>query len=284
LTAERFVPDPCSQTPGARLYRTGDLARFLSDGNIEYLGRIDFQVKVRGLRIELGEIETALLAHAAVQEAVVIAREYQTGDTRLVAYLVPDAARAGVVRRLAGREQAGRLSSETLFELPNGMPIYHRNKGETEFLYDEIFTERSYLRHGVTIEAGDCIFDIGANIGLFSLYAAETFGHVTIHAFEPIPPVFDVLAANAKLYRLDAKLHACGLAAQAGTATFTYYPHLSLMSGQFAAFDEERSVVKAFLRRNAQGTPSDEGLDELLEDRLESRQFGRDRRGANRAH
>ncbi|MGH9929159.1 MAG: amino acid adenylation domain-containing protein, partial [Pyrinomonadaceae bacterium] len=88
LTAERFIPDRFSDEAGARLYRTGDLARWIGDGNIEYLGRVDEQVKIRGIRIEPAEIELALTDHEAVKEAVVVAREGENGDQRLVAYVV----------------------------------------------------------------------------------------------------------------------------------------------------------------------------------------------------
>lgn len=89
VTAERFIPDPFSQQPGARLYMTGDLARYLPNGDIEFLGRIDHQVKIRGFRIELGEIEVALEQLTDVREAVIVAREDIPDDRRLVGYVVP---------------------------------------------------------------------------------------------------------------------------------------------------------------------------------------------------
>ncbi len=100
LTAEKFIPDPFGE-PGSRMYKSGDLARHRSDGMLEYLGRVDNQVKLRGFRIELGDVEAALRQCEGVREAVVLAREDEPGERRLVAYVVgPGGAQPAQLRRL----------------------------------------------------------------------------------------------------------------------------------------------------------------------------------------
>src|SRR6185503_8198343 len=100
LSAEKLIPDPFSTEPGAQLYRTGDLARYLPDGRLEFLGRLDQQVKVRGFRIELEEIEAALTSHEAVQSAVVLALERTKGKKEVVAYVIAAKARKPAVSEL----------------------------------------------------------------------------------------------------------------------------------------------------------------------------------------
>ncbi|WP_438036960.1 amino acid adenylation domain-containing protein [Sorangium sp. So ce204] len=102
LTAERFIHDPIGGEPGGRLYRTGDRVRLMPDGQLEFLGRMDQQVKVRGYRIELGEIEVVLGEHPAVREVVVVALPARSGDRRLVAYVVPHGGRAAAPPAQAG--------------------------------------------------------------------------------------------------------------------------------------------------------------------------------------
>ena len=122
LTAEKFVPNPFSGEPGSRLYRTGDLVRWSGAGEIEFLGRIDFQIKLRGFRIELGEIEAALASHEAVGAAVVLLREDRPGDKRLVGYVSP----------LAGQELAASELQQLLrgrlpdFMVPSALVVLER--------------------------------------------------------------------------------------------------------------------------------------------------------------
>lgn len=100
LTAEKFIPNPFGDARGARLYKSGDLARYLPSGDIEYLGRIDNQVKIRGFRIELGEIEALLRQHPLIEKTVVVAREDEPGNKRLVAYFVPNSEQAPSISEL----------------------------------------------------------------------------------------------------------------------------------------------------------------------------------------
>ena len=119
-TAERFLKDPFSMNPEARMYRTGDLARYGEDGNIEFLGRGDDQVKIRGFRIELGEIESVLASLAAVKQVVVLAREDERGDKRLLAYVVPNRDKAGDTHN-AGEVNNDALRSYLKQQLPDYM-------------------------------------------------------------------------------------------------------------------------------------------------------------------
>jgi amino acid adenylation domain-containing protein len=115
MTAERFIPNKYSREGGSRLYRTGDLARYLEDGNIEYLGRIDTQVKVRGYRIELGEVEAVLSGHEGVRQCAVVVREDSAKQKQLVAY---------VVGAITGEEGAGLGVSEMRQYLREQLPEY----------------------------------------------------------------------------------------------------------------------------------------------------------------
>ncbi|HEX8087553.1 MAG TPA: amino acid adenylation domain-containing protein, partial [Blastocatellia bacterium] len=111
LTADRFIPDPFADEPGARMYKSGDLARYLPDLSVEFIGRVDQQVKIRGFRIELGEVESVLGHHPGVREAVVMAREDSPGDKRLVAYVTR-------------RQQAGPGVNELRGYLKERLPDY----------------------------------------------------------------------------------------------------------------------------------------------------------------
>ena len=265
LTAEKFIPDGFSRVPGARLYRTGDLARYLEDGRIEYLGRIDRQVKLRGYRVELGEIERVLAGHAAVRECAVVARADELGE-RLVAYVVKRApANVG-------------LEDQARYRLPNGLTIAHRNHNETTYLYEEIFEKNSYMRHGMTLPAGACVFDVGANIGMFTLYVQQQCPSAQVYAFEPVAGLCATLRANSRLLGGSVKVFDHGLWGAEQEVEFTYYERYTMMSGVKAYADAaaEVAVIKSYLRQEESHGEDGAGVllaqaEELLAGRFEGR-------------
>lgn len=125
LTAEMFIPDPFSDEPGTRLYRTGDVGRYLPDGNIEFLGRRDDQVKIRGFRIETGEVKSVLGQHPAVEKAIVVAREDQPGDKRLVAYVVPKRGMNPTISTIRGflKEKIPHYMVPSIFMFLDSLPL-----------------------------------------------------------------------------------------------------------------------------------------------------------------
>jgi FkbM family methyltransferase len=262
LTAEKFGPDPFSPEPGGRLYRTGDRARYLPDGTIEFCGRVDHQIKIHGYRIELGEIEAALREQRGVRDAVVVTRDSEAGSTQLVAYVVPKRAQPA----------AGRLAVHVL---PDGSTVAHLNGNETEYIYNEIFVLQAYLRHGITIQDGDCIVDAGANIGLFTVFASRVARHLRILAFEPNPAAFACLQANAEAWGTGVQCFPLGLSHANTSAELTFFEGFSLLSGFYADAATEREVVKTYALNQA-GASADRGhvaarIDELLEDRFQAR-------------
>ena len=197
LTAERFIPHPFSSEPGARLYKTGDLVRYRPDGTLEFLGRLDHQVKVRGFRIELGEIEAVLRQNPAVREAVVLAREDEPSEKRLVAYLVPKPEQmptSGELRSFLKAKlpdymvPAAVVTLKALPLTPNGKvdrhalpaPNYTRPELEKGFIAPHDVFERQ-LTHmwedllGVTpIGVQDDFFELGGH----SLLAVQLFAQI----------------------------------------------------------------------------------------------------------
>ncbi|WP_206795366.1 non-ribosomal peptide synthetase [Amycolatopsis sp. MtRt-6] len=256
-TAARFVACPFGE-PGSRMYRTGDLARWRRDGTLDYLGRVDHQVKIRGMRIEPGEIENVLVRHPAITAAVVVPR-----DDELVGYVTVDHDTAPVLHNLARARHAGRIRPEWEQTLENGLTVAAPNDREAAFLHRELFADRQAPEPA--LPAAPVVFDVGAHVGLFSLAVHRAYPGATIHAVEPVPELADMLQVNVDLHEMPVRVHRAGLADKAGEATFTYYPQLSIMSGRFADREQEERLLRAYVGE-LPGAEAD--LAELLGDRL----------------
>jgi len=118
--------------------------------------------------------------------------------------------------------------------LSNGLQVCYDTKANVEILDRELFADNIYERRGIVLRNGDCVFDVGANLGFFILYLNQRLQSGTVHAFEPIPATFQLLRTNTERHnRLTLRLHNCGLAASSGTAVFTHFPRTSVASTMF---------------------------------------------------
>lgn len=132
--------------------------------------------------------------------------------------------------------------------LPNGVEIVHLNQYETDYLYQEIFEEQTYLKHGIRLQDGATVVDIGANIGMFSLFVLSRCAEPTIYAFEPAPQVYDLLTANCKAYGSRVHPLNLGVSDRAKSAPFTFYERSSVFSGFHADDGEDRAAIHAVVR------------------------------------
>jgi len=170
-------------------------------------------------------------------------------------------------------------------KLPNNMEIAYQTKVEAEYFYKDIFEKQIYLRHGITLKDGDCVFDVGGNIGLFTLFVHQQQKNITVYTFEPAPILFEIMRFNISRNGFNAKLFNCGLSNQTKTATFTFYLKNSGMSSFYADVKEEKKVLRTImlnqLNQQRQGITgmeqvmqdADDLIDELLEDRFESETY-----------
>lgn len=121
------------------------------------------------------------------------------------------------------------------------------NADETRFVHGEVFGSRCYLQQGIELRDGDCVFDVGANIGMATIFFHRERRDVRVFAFEPSPVAFECLKANIELHAVNARVFECGLSDRPGTAEFTFYPANSVMSGFHADLETDRETTKTFM-------------------------------------
>jgi phthiocerol/phenolphthiocerol synthesis type-I polyketide synthase E len=162
--------------------------------------------------------------------------------------------------------------------LADSFEILAYNRAEAEHFYNEIFREKSYLQHGITIRAGDTVFDVGANIGVLSLFSLMAAPNVRVFAFEPAPPLFALLRENTKKWNRRAHLFQCGIAETEKTLTLTYYPENSGMSSFYGDRAEDRDVLETVMRNQiasggAELAPLLDCLEEISDLRSRSKSY-----------
>lgn len=262
LTAEKFLPDPYADSPGAVMHATGDRARIWHDGTIEFLGRVDHQVKVRGYRVEVGEIEAALYRHPAVDQAVVLLAGPHQSKKELVAYISPSVGAAGPLRRLLDAELLEPSRSAKFLELPNGLTAAQCNSRETSYLYHRIFEERVYEASLNDLPKEPVVVDVGCQVGLFALQVGFERPGARIIGLEPVPILAECARANARLCGIDLVL----VEAAAGEASckkqWTCHAFVPTFTGPYADASRDRCTAESHLDNE---TISEEGVQSGLQ-------------------
>jgi len=202
-----------------------------------------------------------LCRHDAVAEAIVLPSD--AGNT---AYVVVDADQAPQLLRACQLFAAGRLNGLAWHEPADDLLLAQVNRSETDFLYQEIFANNAYLRHGLCLTEGAIVVDVGANIGMFTVFAATRCRGVRVVAIEPVAELARAIEVNAALHGIDATVVNCALGSGAGEADFTFYPGNTVMSGLHAD-DEDREVLRNYLM-TGDGAEHNRQLDAMVADRL----------------
>ncbi|MCA9688313.1 MAG: amino acid adenylation domain-containing protein [Myxococcales bacterium] len=221
-TAASFLPDPFAEHPGARMYRTGDLARFRDDGQLVFVGRADFQVKIRGQRIELGEIERCLLSAEGVRGAVVVARTSAGGEAELVAYVAADATVEPRSLRAHARSELPLYMVPSQVVVLDALPLSENGKVDRRALPDppaEAGTdERAYLAPRTALE--QTLVDVWqATLGLARVGIGDNFFDLGGHSLLAMKLAWSVYEATGKEVRLAALFRAPTVAALAALLT-----------------------------------------------------------------
>ncbi|YAP80750.1 non-ribosomal peptide synthase/polyketide synthase [Xenorhabdus stockiae] len=227
LTAEKFIRDPFSSDPKKKMYRTGDLARYLSNGNIEYLGRNDFQVKIRGLRIELGEIEGVLTSHPQVRQAVVVDREH-SGHKGLAAYLVAGDAISADMLLAYLFERLPDYMLPTSFTFIDAIPLTQNGKVDRKALPEPAFDNRdNYVAPRNALETQLCTI-WQTVLGLEQVGIEDNFfriGGNSLTAIKLIAAIHRTLSTDISLAQLFELKTIAGLVTQIEAQICIVIPH-----------------------------------------------------------
>lgn len=178
----------------------------------------------------------------------------------------------------AGEESRRGFIAPRRCTLPNAMEIAYQSRAEVDFFYHDVFEKEVYLRHGVTVKNGDCIFDVGANIGFFTMFIHQKCTPSAVYSFEPAPPLFQILTDNASRYGQRARLFNFGLSDSSKIANFTFYPNSSGMSSFYGDKEEEKEALRSIMLNQLRSGMTDmervlKHADDLLEERFRSQTF-----------